>query len=73
MVGIVYIYPTSLKNEKKKKNYGYTTESGESGSINLLYGVSCAKQGGRLITYGKNSLLTNVHGNMLFFVLKMQK
>ena len=56
MVGIVlrhgyilHIYPTSMKDKKKqlKKNYGCTTESGESGSINLLYGVSCAKQGGR--------------------------
>ena len=30
-------------------------------------GVSCAKQGGKLITYGKNSQLTNVHAKMLFF------
>ena len=53
------------------KSYGYITESGESGSINPLYGVRCAKQGGRLITYGKNSQLTHVHANMLFFVQKM--
>ena len=59
-----------MKDEKNnfKKSYGYTTESGESGSINPLYGVSCAKQGDRLITYGKKSQLTNVHANMLFFV-----
>ena len=56
MVGIVlkhgyilHIYPTSMKDEKNnlKKSYGCTTESGESGSINPLYGVSCAKQGGK--------------------------
>ena len=82
MVGIVlkhgyilHIYPTSMKDEKNilKKSYGYTTESGESGSTNPLYGVSCATQGGKLITYGKNSQLTNVHANMLFYVQKMQK
>ena len=63
---------------KDEKNillfYGYTTESGESGGLtNPLYGVSCATQGGKLITYGKNSQLTNVHANMLFHVQKMQK
>ena len=82
MVGIVlkhgyilHIYLTSMKDEKNnlKKSYGCTTESGESGSTNPLYGVSCAKQGGKLITYGKNSQLTNVHAKMLFFVRKMQK
>ena len=82
MVGIVlkhgytlHIYPTSMKDENNnfKKSYGYTTERGENGSINPLYGVSCAKQGGKLITYGKISQLTNVHENMLFFVQKMQK
>ena len=55
-----------MKDEKNnlKKSYGCTTESGESGSNNPLYGVSCAKQGGKLITYGKNSQLTNVHPNV---------
>ena len=64
-----------MKDEKNdlKKSYGCTTECGESGSTNPLYGVSCAKQGGKLITYGKNLLLTNVHAKMLFFVQKMQK
>ena len=57
---ILHIYPTSMKDEKNnlKKSCGCTTESGESGSINPLHRVSCAKQGGRLITYGKNSQLT---------------
>ena len=36
-------------------------------------GVSCAKQEVKLITYGKNSQLTNVHANMLFFVQQKQK
>ena len=69
---ILHIYPTSTKDEKNnlKKCYGYTTESGESGSTDLLYGVSCAKQVGRLITYGKKSQLTNVHANMLFLSRK---
>ena len=64
-----------MKDEKNnlKKSYGYKTESGESGSIIPLYWMSCAKQEGRLITVSKNSLLTNVHANMLFFVQKMQK
>ena len=64
-----------MKDEKNdlKKRYGCTTESGESGSTNPLYGVSCAKQRGKLITYGKNLQLTNVHAKMLFFVQKMQK
>ena len=62
-----------MKKTFFKKSYGYTTESGESGSTNPLYGVSCATQGGKLITYGKNSQLTNVHANMLFYVQKMQK
>ena len=64
-----------MKDKKNnwKKSYGCTTESRESGSINPLYGVSCAKQGGRLITYGKNSQLTNLHAKMLLFVQKMQK
>ena len=37
-----------MKAEKNnlKKSYGCTTESGESGPTNPLYGVSCAKQGG---------------------------
>ena len=50
-----------MKDEKNnlKKSYEYTTENGESGSINPLYGVSCAKQEGGLITYGENSQLTN--------------
>ena len=77
MVGIVFkhgyilhIYPLSMKDEKNnfKKSYRYTTESGESGSTDPLYGVSCAKQWDKLITYGKNSQLTNVHANKLFFV-----
>ena len=29
--------------------------------------LSCATQGGKLITYGKNSQLTNVHAKMFFF------
>ena len=61
-----------MKRTFKKKSYGYTTESGESGSTNALYGVSCATQGGKLITYSKNSQLTNVHANMLFYVQKRQ-
>ena len=71
----ISIYPTSMQDEKNnlKKSYGCRTESGESGSTNPLYGVSCAKQGGKLITHGKNSQLTNVHVKMLFFVQKMQK
>ena len=58
-----------MKDEKNifLKSYGYTTESGESGSINPLYGVSCATQGGKLITYVKKLQLTNVHANMLFY------
>ena len=69
MVGIVlkhgyilHIYPTSrypTSNINMKRtfflSYGYTTESGESGSTNPLYGVSCATQRGKLITYGKKS------------------
>ena len=44
-----------MKDEKNNflKRYGYTAEGGESGSTNPLNGVSCATQGGRLITYGK--------------------
>ena len=63
-----------MKDEKNnlKKSYGCTTESGESGSTNPLYGVSCAKQGGKLITYGKNSQLTNVHAKMLFLSRKCE-
>ena len=63
----------SLKLSYEKKSYGYTTENGESGSTDPLYGVSCAKQWGKLISYGKKSQLTNVHANMLFLVQKMQK
>ena len=56
-----------MKKNNLKKSYGCTTESGESGSINPLYGVSCAKQRGELITYGENSQLTNVHAKIYFF------
>ena len=75
MVGIVLKqgYILQKLKEQKTNSYGWTTESGESGSINPLYWVSCAKQGGRLITYGKKAQLTNVHANMLFFVQKRQK
>ena len=75
-MAIYYIYISNINErwkEQLKKSFGCTTESGESDSINPLYGVSCAEQGGRLITYGKNSQLTNVHAKMLFFVQKMQK
>ena len=43
------------------------------GQLTRCMGVSCATQGGGLITYGKNSQLTNVHANMLFYIQKMQK
>ena len=33
-----------MEKNNLKKSYGYTTESGESGSTDPLYGVSCAKQ-----------------------------
>ena len=64
-----------MRDEKNnlKKSYGYTTESGESGSTNPLYGVGCATQGGKLITYGKNSQLTNVHAKMFFLSRKCKK
>ena len=61
-MAIYYIYIQYQWKMKRtiKKSYWCTTESGESGSTNPLYGLSCAKQGGKLITYGKNSQLTNV-------------
>ena len=79
MVGIVlidgyilHIYPTPMKDEK---NNVMDTQLNvvKVAQHDPLYGVSCAKQGGRLITYGKNSQLTNVHANMLFVVQNMQK
>ena len=57
-----------MKDEKDNNfclSYGYTTESGEKGSTNPSYGVSCATQGGELITYDKNPQLTNVQHGLL--------
>ena len=72
---ILHIYPTSMKDEKNNLKKGMDTQLRvvKVAQLTRCLGVSCAKQEVKLITYGKNSQLTNVHANMLFFVQQKQK